>query len=217
MTSLDLTWAVRSVDGLLRLRQGIKNITDDRLCILRIAVAPSPRTVDLSDGTVILVGDPVARIHYWNEHLPLMPREGPNAAWATTFMTRLRYSFRLMAVRLERDPQLAAVRGVQGSPAFAYRFGGAVQLSRICERLGFDVIELDHDDHFAGRIHIFFDSVLVWGLIWAFNPGALKSHGLAHRRIQVWMSRDKLIGLYGSSPKRRPGPREVLVKDVEPI
>ena len=47
------------------------------------------------------------------------------------------------------------------------------------------------------RVHRFFDSVLVWGLVRAFNPSGLRSHGLWHSRIQIWMSRRKFIGRYG--------------------
>jgi putative NADPH-quinone reductase len=63
--------------------------------------------------------------------------------------------------------------------------------------LGFDVVESDGGTGIPARIHGFFDSVLVWGLVWAFNPSGLKSHGLWHGRVQIWMSRQKFIGRYG--------------------
>lgn len=217
VTSLDLTWAVRSVDSLLRQRQGIEDITDDEECILRMALAVSDAAVTLSDGIMISPGDPVVRMHYRNEHLPAMPAGGPNAAWATLFMNRLRHSFRELAHRIECDPQLAAVRAIQGAPAFAHRFGNAVQLSRICEKFGFEVVALDHRGGLGGRVHDVLDSMLVWGLIWAFNPGGLKNHGLSHRRIQVWMSRRKLLSLYGRSSVSGPAGRERLIKDVESL
>ena len=217
MTSLDLAWAVRSVDSLLRQRQGIAEISDDKDCVIRIAIAPARRTIELSDGTTIAAGDPMIRMHYWNEHLPMMPPDGPNAAWAAVLLTRLRHSFGILADRLESDPDLAEVRGIEAAPAFAYGFRGAIQLSRICERFGFDVFALENDRRLAGRVHDVLDGFLVWGLIWAFNPGALRGHGLSHRRIQVLMSRRRLLSLYGDGPVRDMAGREALLNQAERI
>ncbi|MGH6990506.1 MAG: YkoP family protein [Stellaceae bacterium] len=217
MTSLDLTWAVRGVDSLLRQRQGIAEIADDPECIFRVSVAVAHHVVTLSDGASIAIGEPVVRLHYWNEHMPAMPRDGPNAAWANLMVGRIRYSLGILAARMAGDRRFAEAEAIQAAPAFAYRFGNAVQLSRICERFGFEVLDLEPRSRLAGRIHDILDGMLIWGLIWAFNPGALKNHGLSHRRIQIWMSRRKLVDLYGGSPAHEPGERKALIKDVEPI
>jgi YkoP domain len=217
VTSLDLTWAVKGVDSLLRQRQGIAEIADDPECIFRISMAVAHRAVALSDGVLIGSGEPVVRIHYWNEHLPVMTPEGPNSAWASVLVSRVRHSLGVLADRFEHDPMMATAQAIQASPAFAYRFGNAIQMSRITERFGFEVLDLEPETGLTERIHDVLDGMLVWGLIWAFNPGALKNHGFSHRRIQIWMSRRKLLSLYGSVLACPPTGGHALMKDVGPI
>jgi hypothetical protein len=61
---LDLNRAVRSVDSLLRQRQGIHEFTQDEACIFRLSVEPASRALVLSDGQAVRVGDPVAQQHF---------------------------------------------------------------------------------------------------------------------------------------------------------
>ena len=77
MAYLDLGWAVRGVNSLLRLRQGIEEFTEDEECLFRVSRKPAGRSVSLSDGTEIAEGEPLLHLHFWNEHLPMMPSEGP--------------------------------------------------------------------------------------------------------------------------------------------
>jgi hypothetical protein len=194
---LDLSWVVRSVDALLRRCQGIEEFTDDAECVFRISELRAKRTRTLSDGVSILAGQRVLQIHYWHEHLPVIPKNGPSVAWANVFKRRILYSYELVADELEANPRWASIGAFQAEPAFAYRSDGATQLTRIFTSHGFDVVELDSGTDIPARIHGFFDSVLVWGLVWVFNPSGLKSHGLWHGRVQIWMSRGKFIGRYG--------------------
>jgi len=76
VSNLDLTWAVRGVDAILRHRQGIEEFTDDRHCIFRISTETAGRAAILSDGAAIRPGDPLVQIHYWNEHMPVLPENG---------------------------------------------------------------------------------------------------------------------------------------------
>ena len=45
-------------------------------------------------------------------------------------------------------------------------------------------------------LHAWLDSLLVRGLIWAFNPAALRGRGASYSRIEVWMSRSRLLERY---------------------
>ena len=197
MAYLDLSRAVRSVDSLLRQRQGIHEFTDDETCILRISREFAFRPLRLSDGTELGEGDPVLQLHFWNEHLPPIPAPGPNTAWATMMKRRMHGSLATVARYVANCPELDDVRALHGAPPFGSRLGAA-QMVRTGERFGFDVIYPDAPREWRERIHLVFDSMLLWGLAYAFNPAGLKSKGLLRHRYQLWISRRKLLHLYGS-------------------
>ncbi|HEX7969762.1 MAG TPA: hypothetical protein VF502_16180 [Stellaceae bacterium] len=200
MAYLDLSRAVRGVDSLLRQRQGIQEFTADEACLFRVSMAMAERALILSDGTVLREGDAVLQLHFWNEHLPVMPSAGPNAAWATLMKRRMRHSLAVVAAYIEGERQLDAVGALHGAPPFASRVG-ALQMVRTAQRFGFDVIDPDAPPEWRDRIHAVFDSMLLWGLAYAFNPGRLsaKSRGLLRRRYQLWISRRKLALCYGTA------------------
>jgi hypothetical protein len=205
---LDLGWAVRSVDSLLRLRLGIEEFTEDEECIFRVARVVATRPLVLSDGTQIAEGDQLLHLHFWNEHLPLMPREGPSPVWAARFKRRMRRSLIEVAAYVERERSLDAVKALHGDAPFGSRLG-AIQMARTAHRFGFDVIAEDAGREWRERIHLVFDSMLLWGLAYTFNRAGLKTKGLLRHRHQLWISRRKLLQHYGSGfdlAPRRPGP-----------
>ncbi|HWI28599.1 MAG TPA: hypothetical protein VN668_16615 [Stellaceae bacterium] len=197
MAYLDLSRAVRGVDSLLRQRQGIEEFTEDEKCIFRISRVPASRDVVLSDGTQIREGDPVLQLHLWNEHLPVMPSAGPSPAWAIRLKRCMRSSLTAVAAYVEREHGLDAIRALHGAPPFGSRLG-ALQMVRTAYRFGFDVIDPDAPPEWRERIHLVFDSMLLWGLAYAFNPAGLKTKGLLRYRHQLWISRRKLLLRYGS-------------------
>lgn len=197
MTHLDIAGAVRGVEFLLRQRQRIEEFTDDRGCIFRLSRVPASRAVRLSDGTEIAAGETVLQLHFWNEHLPLMPSAGPSAAWALRLKRSIRDSLAAVARHVESEPGLAAIRALHGAPPFASRLGAA-QMARTAPRFGFDVIDADAAPEWRERVHLLFDSMFLWGLAYAFNPAGLKTKGLLRHRHQLWISRLALLLHYGA-------------------
>jgi ceramide glucosyltransferase len=80
---------VRSLDGLLRRWYHIYEFSNREACLLRLAIRTSDADVMLSDGTCIQRGDPLGELHFWNEHVPSIPKAGPDLAWGLTFQRRL--------------------------------------------------------------------------------------------------------------------------------
>lgn len=197
MAYLDLGWAVRGVNSLLRLRQGIEEFTEDEECLFRVSREPAGRSVSLSDGTEIAEGEPLLHLHFWNEHLPMMPSEGPSPAWAARLKRRMRASLIAVAAYVESERSLDAVKALHGAPPFGSRLG-PIQMVRTAHRFGFDVIEAGASREWRERIHVVFDSMLLWGLAYAFNPAGLKTKGLLRHRHRLWISRRKLLQRYGS-------------------
>ena len=207
MSTLDPTWAMRGVDAMLRHRLGIAEFADDPDCVLRISSERAKRDIALSDGVIVRAGDPIVQIHFWNEHLPALPPEGLNAAWTGVMKRRIRHSFAMPADLIERDPRYRGVAAIHGAPAFPRRLGPAA-LARTLHHFGFDVTV---PDRAGGSIRDWFDSLLILGMNWAFNPVELRRHGKSYGRIQVWMSRAKLIERHG--PRRGFGDRKANVPE----
>jgi hypothetical protein len=138
------------------------------------------------------------QLHLWNEHVPAMPSVGPSASWANLMKRRMRHSLALVADHVERE--LGDVVAVHGEPPFGSRLG-ALQMMRTAERFGFDVLQPDGTD-MRDRIHEIFDSVLLWGLIMAYNPAAARGKTLVRHRYQLWISRAKLLRVHAGSSER---------------
>jgi hypothetical protein len=195
VSSLDLSWAMKGVDAVLRQRLGIAEFTDDPDCLIRISRVRAPRTIALSAGAAVRPGEPVLHIHLWNEHLPVLPRDGRTASWANLFKRRMRHSLALLAHHIERDADYRDIVAITAAPAFPDRFG-PLSLTRVCEHFGWEIVPPEQP-HGLRSLHVWLDSLLIWGLIWAFNPAGLRGRGVAHGRIEVWMSRARLLDRYG--------------------
>lgn len=188
--------AVSRLDRWLRQRQNIFEFTADPGCLLRIAVISSREEVTLADGTQIHPGDPIVELHLWNEHIPPFPKQGLDLAWGLLAHERLRRSMAALAVYLEREDRLADVKACRGETVFVLR-GGRQGLSRVLQRYGFELPERDPPRSLSRRIHDMLENLLLWGMVWAFNPAGLQKTKLVRERHPVWISRSMLLGKYG--------------------
>jgi hypothetical protein len=198
-----LQGAVRTLDALLRRCLGIYEFCDDEDCVLRLAIRQSDCDLILSDGTHIEEGMPIGELHMWNEHIPTIPPEGPDLAWALAFHRRLAHSLAQLAAHVGSSP------GAQGLQAFRadLSFGSRYRLEQwreMLERWGFDLVGRDGREGVWGRLADLGDNLYAWVLVWAFNPASLQGerpHDL--RRDRLWMSRGVLQKRYlGSRPVR---------------
>ncbi len=199
-TYLDLRRVIRSAESLLRRRNGIYEFTDDEECIFRLAVSAAVNPVRLSDGTTVQAGDAILDLHFWNEQVPMIPN-GSNLAWANLMKRRYRDSLALVADYVEREVSLDPVVAVRGTPSFSTRLG-TVQVVRFARRLGFDVVDPGSGGTLAGHVHEIFDGMALWGLTYTYNPNGLRRQGLQRHRHEVWISRAKLLELYGAGLPR---------------
>ena len=193
----DELWAgsISLVDSLIRTYYGIYEFTDDPGCVLRIGMAPSRNTVTLSDGTKVESGEPVGTLHFWNEHLPRYPPEGPNLRWACAMRDQMRRSLCSLAEYIEREPAWQDVRGLRGEAALSTRLG-ASQVGRVGERYGFERVP-PTDLSFLGRLHAVGEGLTLWSLTRAFNPAALPRQPFMRDHHELWISRNALIRRYG--------------------
>ncbi len=189
----DLLWAalVRAADVVLRRWYGVREFTDDPACLLRIALAPAPHAVRLSDGTCIPAGEPVAMLHMWNEQVPRFSLAGPDVRWALDVRRRLLHSLGSLARHLDHDPAWKHIRGIHACVTFGSR-RRRWQMRRAAARFGFDLIE----DGAPAGLHELGEDFLIWAFARAFNPVALRRQRFRRDRTELWISRDTLLARY---------------------
>lgn len=197
-SSLSSRWLEQAVFGLdrwLRRREGIYEYSHDDHCLFRIQRAKSNTRLTLSDGTTIAEGDPIIALHLWNEHMPAMPRSGPTIAWAHQIDRAFDLSLRELARYLATDPQVRDVVAIRAD----LRLGAAdfnVKLARITAHFGFEALRTEPDS--AGALHRLGEGILIFLLLLAANPAAIRRPALSREHKLAYLSRAMLERRYAS-------------------
>lgn len=201
--------AVRGVDALLRRYYHIYEFSRDEDCLFRLAIGRSDHDLILSDGTPVCRGEPVGELHLRNEHIPPMPKAGPDLAWGRTMQRRMSRSLGELAAYVQSAPQFEGVQAFRGEMAFERR-DGRVRMASVGEHWGFDLPDHDHGGGPWRRFTEFWANIYTLVLIWTFNRGGLKGKSPWNlKRYQFWISREALIRRYrkrqslqGCEPRR---------------
>jgi hypothetical protein len=184
-----------ALDSLLRRIRGIRTYSDDPQCLFRLSRGAARSSMLLPDGSVIERGTPVGHLHLWSEHMPPIPRSGPNLAWANRTFRAARRSLTLLADHACCDPELARVVAF-GTDHF---FIAAPSSDRVLRRIGFAVTEAPPPEGRTARVAMAVARIWAWLLRRAFNPQS--AAGLRPRDLQqchVWLMRSVLLERYGS-------------------
>jgi hypothetical protein len=185
---------IRTLDRLIRWANGVFEFCDEEECLLRLQWARAPHDLHLSDGTQVRAGDPVLKLHLWNERVPPLGPVGSDLAWAANVRRRLIHSLRAAAQWLADQPGRADVRAIGGATVLVSP-GGAAGGLRLMERLGFDVFPYRGP---LARFGEFWENLYTWGLMWTFNAASLRHRSLLRlRRTEVWMAIDEFLARYG--------------------
>lgn len=191
-----LEHAVLSLDRWLRRRQGIYEYTADARCLFRIERGQADEHLLLSDGTRVRVGDPILRLHLWNEHMPVMGQRGPTVVWARQISRGLDCSLRELACYLAQSTELRHVTVICGD----MHVGTVAQchrLERIVARYGFESAG-DRAVGAAGALRRLGETILVLLLVLVTNPIALRKAVLRRHCRRVFLSRAALEHRYGT-------------------
>ncbi len=187
---------VFAIDSVQRRRHHVFEFEHDPGCILRLAQGRSREDRSLSDGTVVRQGDPILEIHFWNEHIPLMGRNGPCLDWGLQFYGRLHRSLHDLALYVACRPEFDAVVAIRGESSFAAAAGWQ-RYARLIRRFGFDFVHPPPAEA-ADRMACFWESLYVWLIIWALHPVSLKGRSFVNaERCEIWISRSELLRRYG--------------------
>lgn len=183
--------AISGIDDYLSHRCGVKPYSRDERCLLRCAALPSPGAYRLSDGTALVAGDLVIDLHLWNEHIPPVPKAGPDLAWARLVAGRMKHSLALLAEAVRTEPELRGAKAVRARTNFVGWGGQSESMSRLIGRFGFEDVD-EGTASVPGRVHDAFENILIGALTWTHNPEALRRDKLIRQRRPVWMSADTL-------------------------
>ncbi len=199
---------VFGLDQWLRHRQNIFEYAQDSACVFRIQPDVANLRCRLSDGTQIMPGRAVLWLHIWNEHIPRMGPNGPTLGWAIRFRRALDRSLESLAAHLLVRPELdefCAICGnmVLGTPE------QTGQLLHLAERLGFEQGLIERQKPSIGeQLHRRGENMLALLLVMAVNPTSARLAVLRRERTLVFMSRNRLLQLYGPGRRKaRPAAR----------
>lgn len=188
---------VFSLDRWLRRRHGVYEFTTKRECILRAERGLAEESLLLADGVRVRRGDPVLKVHLWNEHMPAMGQEGPTIAWARRASRALDASLRELARHVAQSRDLDAVAAICADMRLAPAKQNA-QLARIVARYGFEAAK-DSRVGRPGPLRRMGENLLMMLLVLATNPIAFRTAVLRRDHARVIISRAKLLRLYRSS------------------
>ena len=114
---------VRLLDQSLRKVQGVFEYWDDPDCMFRVSRGRAPHSISLPDSEIPEDAE-VLLLHFWNEHMPQIPPEGPTISMAMRAARMLKASFRALAREVQQDPGLADVTAVGGAGVLIYPDAG---------------------------------------------------------------------------------------------
>jgi hypothetical protein len=187
---------ILGLDGWLRRRQALIEYSSDRRCVFRIQIGRLERDVALADGTRGRTGDRVVDLHIWNEHVPIMPKEGATIVWARLALDHLDTSLRELARYLAARRDLDDILIIRGNAACGVPEQRA-QVTRMCERYGFEKIADPAAPTMRQRAHRLGENILISLIVWTLNTTALRRDTLRRDRVQVFMSRAVLARRFG--------------------
>ncbi|HEY1890633.1 MAG TPA: hypothetical protein VGG63_09505 [Steroidobacteraceae bacterium] len=185
---------VFSLDRWLRRWHGVYEFTTHRDCIFRAERSLAEESLLLADGARVRRGDPVLKVHLWNEHMPAMGREGPTIAWARRANRALATSLRELARHVAQCSDLDAVSAVSADMRLAPAKQNA-QVARIMARYGFEAAK-DSRVGRPGPLRRIGENLLMMLLVMATNPIAFRAAVLRRDHARVIISRAKLLNLY---------------------
>jgi len=191
---------ILTVDGWLRRHLGVFEYSERHDCFLRAQVALLRSRVVLSDGTVGDLGERVIHLHFWNEHVPPIPSQGPSLAWARRFNRCFIQSLRDLARFLADNPQFADIAIIRANMSIGSK-AQSDRLRRITARHGFEVIADGLERSYSEYARWFGEDILYWLLTIACNPSAARLSKFWRNRTSIYLSRKILESNHPPRPE----------------
>jgi len=186
---------IRRFDNWLSHVEGVEPFTDDSQCILRIQIGRINRDLTFPDQ-IIRSDSRALFIHFWNEHMPIIPDEGADLAYGLKLQHLIIYSMKLIAKHILDNPTLSDVRVVGGITTFVSREladGGRASF----QHLGFTIFPYQRP---AGAFGEFWENFYTWWVMWTYNPVSARYRKMLEmQRTEFWMTREKFLEKFGKT------------------
>ncbi len=187
-----------ALDAYLRRRHAVFEYSQHPACIFRLEIARTPHAIALRHGTGVPAGARIARLHFWNEHVPAMPREGATIAWARRMQRAIATALHELARYLAARPDLADIAVISGLVPNGTK-SQRDQLARIMGYYGFEAIPEPEHLPLAERLHRLGENILISLVIFAQNARALRADTLQRARLPIFLSPQTLQQRFGES------------------
>jgi hypothetical protein len=188
--------ALSLLDARLRRRQEVFEYSSNPACVFRVDISPAARPLILRDGTRVGAGQRIARLHFWIEQVPPMPKSGATIAWARQMQRAMALSLRELAAFLAARPELDDVTVVCAEAPSGTKTQSE-QLGRIMARYGFEAVIESGRLPLGERLHRLGENILISMVILAHNPAALRPDTLWRVRLPIYLSRRVLEKEFG--------------------
>jgi hypothetical protein len=185
-------WLYRLVFGLdiwLRHWNSVFEYSDDPRCVFRIQISRLDYDINLADGTSAPSGSRIIDLHFWNEHVPLIPHHGPTIAWARQMCFCFKVSLSELGRYLAAHRHLDDISVIRGNSAWGVR-EQSTQMARLCQYYGFEMAGDRKLLTISERAHRLGDNILISLILFALN-GDL-GDALHRERVQLYLSRKSL-------------------------
>jgi hypothetical protein len=200
---------IEAVDRQWRRRLGVSEYSQSSDCILRMQILRNTDSILLKDGTYLRPGAPIIDLHFWNQHVPILPEAGPTLGWARRLNDGFERSLRELSQHLAARPDLDGVVAVRAIAALG-RDARYAKVSRILSRFGFEIVPQRETPSAPRHIRRYGENVLISLMVLAYNPISLRSDTLKRGRVLAYLSRRVLDDRYGAAAIRACGPPDLL-------
>ena len=184
-------------DHLLR-RDCVIEYSQDPACLFRLEIDHLRRPLALRDGTRVAPAQRMARLHFWNRHVPPVPRNGASIAWARRMQKAIALSLRELTRYLQSRPDLDDVAVICGDVPNATQ-AQSDQLARIMAYYGFETIAEHAASPIGQCLHRFGENILISLIVLAQNAAALRLDTLSRVRVPIYLSRERLERRFGDA------------------
>lgn len=188
---------ILGLDRLLRSCYGITEFSDRKDCLLRLSAGRAGHEIRLSDGTHLPKGERIGELHFWNEHVAAIGFDS-NLRWGREFRKQMRDSLGELAQYVAARPEWNPVKAFRSDLPYGGR-NAARSLARMADFFGVDVLEPPEPVGVLGRLHAWGERLLLWALVWAFNPDKLQAGRFTGQRWHIWLSREVLLNKFGTA------------------
>jgi hypothetical protein len=193
-----LAQAIFTLDKWLQRRQGVVEYSAHPQCLFRLQIGRSRQQLLLRDGTPLRPGQRIARLHFWNEHVPTIPESRMIMRWARQMQLGIAISLRELVGYLASQPDLGDVAVICGDVPCGTQ-SQASQIAHIMAYYGFETIFEEEPAPFGERLHRFGENILISLIVLARNSVSLRADTLRRVRVPIYLSRHALAERFGSA------------------